>query len=500
MMDLFHNLLASAPFIPHGHCYLWKPGLVGLHIASDAIVAISYYSIPATLVYFVQKRKDLPFNWIFLLFGAFIILCGSTHLMEIWTLWHPNYWASGLLKAVTALVSVITALMLIPLVPKALALPSPAELEAANVALAAEVIERQKAEADIRTLNAELEERVKVRTQELSTTNLELKAEVAQRQQAETELQQAKDDLEIRVEERTKELKETVQQLQNEIWERQQAEKNLRAMQTQIIAQEKLASLGSLTAGIAHEIRNPLNFVNNFAELSTELTEELLTEFETQQERLDPETSDYIAELLNDLNKNVTKINEHGQRAARIVSNMLSHARGGIGEWSKVNINTLLAEAVNLAYHGMRGNNSLFNVAIESQYDDSIGQIDLVQQDINRALLNILTNACYATYEKQQDKGDEFSPAIYIETKNLEDSIKICIQDNGKGMEKEVVEKIFHPFFTTKPTGEGTGLGLSMTHDIIVQQHQGDIKVETAPGSYAKFIITLPKKSLAEVC
>ncbi len=496
-MEFFHHFFATAPFIPHGHCYLWKPRLVGLHISSDATVALSYYSIPATLIYFVQKRKDLPFNWIFLLFGAFIILCGSTHVMEIWTLWHPNYWASGLLKAVTALVSVITALALIPLVPKALALPSPAELEAANQALAAEVVERKKVEADVRTLNTELEERVKARTQELLTTNLELKAEVAQRQLAETELQKAKDGLEIRVEERTKELKETVQQLQNEILERQRAEKNLRAMQTQIIAQEKLASLGSLTAGIAHEIRNPLNFVNNFAQLSIELTEELLTEIEGQGERLDPESSGYIAELLNDLNQNVDKINEHGQRAARIVSNMLSHARGGTGEWSKVDINTLLAEAVNLAYHGMRGNNNMFNVAIESQYDDSIGKLDLVQQDFNRALLNILTNACYATYEKQQEKGDEFSPAIYIETKNLGDRIEICIQDNGKGMEQEVVEKIFHPFFTTKPTGEGTGLGLSMTHDIIVQQHQGDIKVETSPGSYAKFIITLPKKSLS---
>ncbi|MCL1465919.1 hypothetical protein LAY41_16125 [Argonema galeatum A003/A1] len=169
-------------FMPHGYCYLWKPELLWLHIISDSIVALSYYSIPGTLVYFVNKRKDLPFDWIFLLFGAFIVLCGSTHLMEIWTLWHPDYWQAGLLKAVTALVSVGTAAALVPLVPKALALPSPAQLEA-------EIVERKKAEEYVRTLNVTLEERVKERTQELAIANSELVTEIADRKRAQLKLQ-----------------------------------------------------------------------------------------------------------------------------------------------------------------------------------------------------------------------------------------------------------------------------------------------------------------------
>ncbi|GAB4303712.1 MAG: hypothetical protein Fur0025_45100 [Oscillatoriaceae cyanobacterium] len=188
-MDLWDSFSVMASFIPHGHCYLWKPGLVGLHSISDAIIALAYYSIPCTLVYFVNKRKDLPFDWVFLMFGAFIVLCGSTHLMEIWTLWHPDYWEAGWLKVVTAIVSVGTAIALVPLVPKALALPSPAQLEAANQALAAEIVERKKAEEDVRNLNAVLEVRVQERTQELARANVELLAEIADRKRAQAQLQ-----------------------------------------------------------------------------------------------------------------------------------------------------------------------------------------------------------------------------------------------------------------------------------------------------------------------
>lgn len=188
-MDFLHHFLAVTNFMPHGHCYLWKPELVWLHNISDSIIAVAYYSIPVTLLYFVNKRKDLPFDWIFLLFGAFIVLCGSTHLMEIWTLWHPDYWEAGLLKAVTAIVSVGTAIALVPLVPLALALPSPAQLEAANQALEAEILERKKAEEGVRHLNAMLEERVKERTQELAIANADLVAEIADRKRAQLKLQ-----------------------------------------------------------------------------------------------------------------------------------------------------------------------------------------------------------------------------------------------------------------------------------------------------------------------
>ena len=283
--------------------------------------------------------------------------------------------------------------------------------------------------------------------------------------------------------------------MQSEIIERQRVEENLIAMQNQIIVQEKLASLGSLTAGIAHEIRNPLNFVNNFAELSVDLTQELIEEIESQTDSLRVETRKYIVEILTDLQRNVSKINEHGRRAARIVSNMLLYARGEKDEWLTTDINSLLSEAVNLAYHGMRGNDPRFNVTLETHYDTSLKPIEVVQEDINRALINILSNACYVVNEKKKEKGDAFSPILNIRTKNLGDQIEICIQDNGKGMAEDIVAKIFNPFFTTKPTGEGTGLGLSIAHDIIVQQHRGKLKVETQLEKYTKFIIFLPQKT-----
>ncbi|MEG4405448.1 ATP-binding protein [Microcoleus sp. MON2_D5] len=341
-------------------------------------------------------------------------------------------------------------------------------------------------------------------SQEASLSNQELQEyvvilrDITDRKQAQESLQKANEELEIKVENRTSELTHTVQQLQNEIEERQRIETNLRAMQNQIVVQEKLASLGSLTAGIAHEIRNPLNFVNNFSELSAELTEELFEKIENQAQRLDPETSDDIAELLTDLKANLKKINQHGQRADKIVGNMLLHSRGQSGHWEATDINSLLAEYINLAYHGMRAKEPAFNITIETDYDNDIGEVNVVPQDIGRVFLNIISNACYAAYKKKQEMGAEFSPLLDVRTRNLGDAIEIRIRDNGSGIKPEVVDKIFNPFFTTKPPAEGTGLGLSISQDVIVQQHRGELKVETEVGKYTEFIITLPKK-IAEI-
>lgn len=292
--------------------------------------------------------------------------------------------------------------------------------------------------------------------------------------------------LEIKVDERTQELKDKNQELQATL-------KKLKATQDQIIAQEKLASLGALTAGIAHEIKNPLNFVNNFAELSAELTQELLEEIENQQDRLESETIEYIEEILSDLEQNVKKINEHGKRADNIVRGMLMHSRGQTGERQPTNINALLAEYVNLAYHGMRAKDASFNIAIETDYDDAIGEVNVVPQSMSRVFLNVINNACYSANEKKKELGDKFSPVLSVRTKNLGDRIEIRIRDNGKGIPNDILDKIFNPFFTTKPTGQGTGLGLSISHDIIVQEHQGQLNVETEAGRYAEFIIVLPR-------
>jgi predicted ATPase/signal transduction histidine kinase/tRNA A-37 threonylcarbamoyl transferase component Bud32 len=292
--------------------------------------------------------------------------------------------------------------------------------------------------------------------------------------------------LEMKVQERTYQLEQKNQELEITL-------QKLKATQQQIIAQEKLASLGALTAGIAHEIKNPLNFVNNFAELSVDLTQELLEEIENQKDQLDSDALEYLEEILNDLQQNVQKINHHGKRADNIVRGMQMLSRGQSGERQLTDINSLLEEYVNLAYHGMRAKETDFNITIEADYDHSMGQVNIVPQDISRMFLNLVNNACYTVYEKKKAIGEEFSPTLWVSTKNLGDRVEIRIRDNGTGIPPEIVNKIFNPFFTTKPTGEGTGLGLSISHDIIVQGHQGEIKVETQAGELTEFIITLPK-------
>ncbi|MEQ9359134.1 trifunctional serine/threonine-protein kinase/ATP-binding protein/sensor histidine kinase [Coleofasciculus chthonoplastes] len=292
--------------------------------------------------------------------------------------------------------------------------------------------------------------------------------------------------LELKVDERTQELQEKNQELSATL-------KKLKATQDQIIAQEKLASLGALTAGIAHEIKNPLNFVNNFAELSAELTEELLAELDSQKERLDPESTEYIEEILSDLGQNVKKINEHGKRADNIVRGMLMHSRGQGNEHQLTDINALLAEYVNLAYHGMRAKDSSFNITIETHYDPTIGQVNIVPQNISRVFLNIINNACYAAHDKKKAVGTDFTPTLSVTTKNLGDKVEIRVRDNGNGIPADIRDKIFNPFFTTKPTGQGTGLGLSISHDIIVGEHQGEIQVATELGEYTEFKLILPR-------
>jgi len=273
---------------------------------------------------------------------------------------------------------------------------------------------------------------------------------------------------------------------------------HLKSAQQQLVTQEKLASLGQLTAGIAHEIKNPLNFVNNFAVLSIDLANEL--EKELQNESISAEKRDVIEDILYNLRLNATKINEHGKRADGIVKSMMQHARGSSGQRELADINHLLDEAVNLVYHGLRANDASFNVTIEKEYDETIGKLEVVPQDVSRVFLNIATNACYAAFQKQKANGKEqtanFSPTLSVSTKNSGDKIEIRIRDNGNGIPKDIREKIFNPFFTTKPAGQGTGLGLSISYDIIVQQHRGEIKVETEEGKFTEFVVQLPREVL----
>jgi signal transduction histidine kinase len=271
----------------------------------------------------------------------------------------------------------------------------------------------------------------------------------------------------------------------------------LKATQEQLVVQEKLASLGALTAGIAHEIKNPLNFVNNFAELSVELAEELRQEIERVKDRLEPAEFDLLQSLATDLQMNARKINEHGRRADSIVRGMLLHSRGQSGDRQNTDINALLEEYVNLSYHGMRAQDSSFNLTVERDYDPSIGTIEVVPQDLSRVFLNLVNNACYATHEKSKalatQGGRAYTPTLTVSTKNAGDTVEVHVRDNGDGIPAEIRDRIFNPFFTTKPTGQGTGLGLSISHDIIVQQHHGTLEVDSVPGQYTDFLIRLPR-------
>ena len=271
------------------------------------------------------------------------------------------------------------------------------------------------------------------------------------------------------------------------------ANKELKEAQSQLVQAEKMASLGQLTAGIAHEIKNPLNFINNFSELSIDLSKELKEELESQKDKLDAKSLDYIDEILGDISHNVTKINEHGKRADSIVKGMLLHSRGKAGEKQKTNINDLVAEYLNLAYHGFRAQDSSFNIKMESEYDQNIGPINIVPQNISRVLLNIFNNGCYSVHEKKKERKDSFHPIVKVTTKDLGDKVEIIIRDNGKGIPQDIIDKVFNPFFTTKPTGKGTGLGLSLSYDIIVQEHKGEIKVNSEVGEFAEFTIIIPK-------
>ncbi|RYY71884.1 MAG: two-component sensor histidine kinase [Chitinophagaceae bacterium] len=293
-------------------------------------------------------------------------------------------------------------------------------------------------------------------------------------------------------------LEETIEELEqkrNAIEETnvalQQSLEDLRAAQAQLVQSEKMASLGELTAGIAHEIQNPLNFVNNFSELNKEMSEEAL-------EEMNKGNTEEVKILLHDIKENSNKINHHGKRADAIVKGMLQHSRSSKGQKEPTDINALCDEYLRLSYHGLRAKDKSFNAELKTDYDQSIGTINIVPQDIGRVIMNLLTNAFYAVNEEAQNATRNpplqsvYQPIVSISTKKLDDKIEITVSDNGNGIPANIVDKIFQPFFTTKPTGQGTGLGLSLSYDIISKGHGGELKAESKQGEGSTFLIWLP--------
>ena len=290
-------------------------------------------------------------------------------------------------------------------------------------------------------------------------------------------IEKQKAELEVQVAERTADLNRSLE--------------DLKATQSQLIQSEKMASLGELTAGIAHEIQNPLNFVNNFSEVSKELLDEMKTE-------LDSGNTQDAKDIANDVIQNLEKINHHGKRADAIVKGMLQHSRSSSGQKEPTNINALTDEYLRLAYHGLRAKDKSFNATLKTDFDETIGNINIVPQDMGRVILNLITNAFYSVDEKKKapqpyEGAVPYDPTVSVSTKKIGDKVLISVKDNGNGIPQKVLDKIFQPFFTTKPTGQGTGLGLSLSYDI-VKAHGGELKVETKEGEGSLFTIQIPIK------
>ena len=258
----------------------------------------------------------------------------------------------------------------------------------------------------------------------------------------------------------------------------------LKSTQAQLIQSEKMASLGELTAGIAHEIENPLNFVNNFSEVSNELISEM-------KEELAKGNTQEAHEIADDLKQNLEKINHHGKRADAIVKGMLQHSRTSSGQKELTDINSLCGDYLRLAYQGLRAKDNSFDCKIRTDPDPSLGEINIIPQDIGRVILNLINNAFYAVRERQKSEGPKYAPVVIVQTKKVANKVVISVSDNGSGISRNIIDKVFQPFFTTKPTGQGTGLGLSLSYDI-VKAHSGEIKVETKEGHGSEFIIELP--------
>ncbi|BAZ30717.1 two-component sensor histidine kinase [Cylindrospermum sp. NIES-4074] len=447
------------------------------------LIVIAYYLLPPVLVYALYKGRDVPFHWMFLVFGVLLSFCGTAYVIQTWQIWYPDSWISALLRIVTIVAGMAIAFMVLALLPVALALPSPARLEAAKLALENEICERQRAEQALSELASHLEHIVEQRTTELSNVNYALKREIGDRLFAEKSLRQS--EAQLRIEH---------QQLQ-------QALRALQSTQSQLIQAEKMSSLGQMVAGIAHEVNNPISFIFSNLQYAEQYTRDLLQLIKLYQQEY-PQPGVKIQNYINkieldfireDLANIVSSMRVGAERIRQIVLSMRNFSRLDEAEMKFVNIHEGIDSTLLILNHRLKAVGNHAAIQVIKEYG-TLPAVECYAGPMNQVFMNILSNAIDALRELEATSYDiNNTLTIRIQTEFLADhSAIIRIADNGIGVAENSRYKLFDPFFTTKPVGKGTGLGLSVCYQIVVDKHGGQLRCVPASGQGAEFVIEIP--------
>ena len=442
----------------------------------NLLIVVAYYLIPTMLVYSLYKGRNVPFQWMFLVFGGFFVASGSTHVMVIWEQWYPGSWILNLIKIITIMVSGGSTLLLLTLMPFALSMPSPAKLEAANLALENEIIKHKETELALQKLTSELEKRVKERTARLTKVNQSLKRQIHARRNAQ------------------RELKEQTTQLANALEE-------LKQTQAQLVQTEKMSSLGQLVAGVAHEINNPVNFINGNLEYANNYAQDLLQLVQLYQQHYPqpiPEIQKCCEEIdfdfiIADFPKMLASMKLGTDRICQIVQALRNFSRAEQLKMKPVDIHEGINSTLLILNHRLKARGENPGIEVIKEYDN-LPPVECYDGQLKQGFMNILANAIDALEESAVNSNAPAKIRIRTELKSSlnKNSIVISIGDNGLGMREETRAKIFDPFFTTKPVGKGTGLGLSISYQIVVEKHGGQLRCIAAPGGGTEFLIEIP--------